>query len=206
MARTIREDPEIGARLLGEVYAHSPDGFRIPDEERETIRVSGGSPVYGELTPGSVRLFAEHIGLGASDVFYDLGSGLGKVVLQVAMTIPIKRCIGVELSETRVRESRIALHRARKLGLVQAKRVAFRVEDVVESDFGDATVVYTCSTAFTLRFLGAMAKRVARAPRLRCFASFREIDVGSLVKTKTLRLDASWCRGVRLHLYRRRED
>lgn len=195
-------DLELGAQLLGGIYANTTDGFRIPDDERARIRDSGGSPVYGELTPGSVRRLIERLELGDGDVFYDLGSGLGKVVLQVAMTTPVKRCVGVELSKTRTREARSALKKANDLGLVTAEFVAFRVEDLVDARFDDATVIYCCSTAFTLRFLRSLSRRIARVPKLRTFVSLREIDLEHFEKIETMKLDASWCRGVRVHLYR----
>ncbi|CAD7940382.1 unnamed protein product [Amoebophrya sp. A120] len=37
----------------------------------------------------------------ANDVFYDLGSGLGKAVVQTALTTPVKRAIGIEFEPTR---------------------------------------------------------------------------------------------------------
>lgn len=41
----------------------------------------------------------ESVTLSPSDVFIDLGSGVGQVVLQVAATANLKMCIGIERAE-----------------------------------------------------------------------------------------------------------
>lgn len=54
------------------------------------------------------------ISVDPSDVFIDLGSGVGQVVLQVAASVQLKKCIGIEkadVPDVYGRVSSIALHR-----------------------------------------------------------------------------------------------
>ena len=46
--------------------------------------------------------------LTESDVFIDLGSGVGQVVLQMAAATPCKLCIGIEKAETPCRYAKVS--------------------------------------------------------------------------------------------------
>jgi hypothetical protein len=56
---------------------------------------------YGEITPAGFRALARRVGLGAQDVFVDLGSGVGRAVVQAALENGVRRSAGVELAASR---------------------------------------------------------------------------------------------------------
>lgn len=90
-------DPKAYLQMLYE----NKGGYTIPSEDADTIMESGGNPQYGEIPYDSAAHILDDIHLTRQDVFYDLGSGVGKLVLQVYLTTPVKRSVGVELSKTR---------------------------------------------------------------------------------------------------------
>lgn len=55
--------------------------------------------VYGETSYELVCQMIDQIDIGAEDVFVDLGSGVGQVVLQMAAATPCRICFGVEKAE-----------------------------------------------------------------------------------------------------------
>lgn len=55
--------------------------------------------VYGETSYDLVYQMIEQVDVKAEDVFIDLGSGVGQVVLQMAGSSPLKACIGIERAE-----------------------------------------------------------------------------------------------------------
>lgn len=55
--------------------------------------------VYGETSYDLVCQMIDQIEITADDVFIDLGSGVGQVVLQMAAATPCKICLGVEKAE-----------------------------------------------------------------------------------------------------------
>lgn len=57
---------------------------------------SGSVEVYGEVLPAFVESLREALALNSSDVFFDLGSGIGNVVCQIASQVGC-RCYGVEI-------------------------------------------------------------------------------------------------------------
>lgn len=60
---------------------------------------SCGSQVYGETSYDLVCQMIDQIEITKDDVFVDLGSGVGQVVLQMAAATPCKICFGVERAE-----------------------------------------------------------------------------------------------------------
>lgn len=63
--------------------------------------------VYGETSYDLICQMIDHIQIRPDDVFIDLGSGVGQVVLQMAATQPLRTCIGIERADV---PSRYAEH------------------------------------------------------------------------------------------------
>ena len=195
---TDQSDPR---KLIRQLY-REVDVFEIPREEELIVVGTKGSPVYGELTPAATGHLLNYLELGETDVFYDLGSGSGKVVLQAALTTPARKCVGIELAETRVAQARRVLAVARQRGLLKAKACGFRHEDILTTYLQDATVIYTCSTAFSHRFMNLVASRVAGLGRTLKFVTLQELDPDRrFIEEHTLRLDVSWTRRTPVYVY-----
>lgn len=55
--------------------------------------------MYGETSYDLVCQMIDQIEITPDDVFIDLGSGVGQVVLQMAAATPCKICLGIERAE-----------------------------------------------------------------------------------------------------------
>ena len=82
-------------------------------------------------------------GVGPDDVVYDLGCGDGRIVIAAAQKFGA-RGVGVDIDPARIAEAEA---NARAAGV--ERRVSFRIQDALETDVSDATVV-------TLYLLSAM--------------------------------------------------
>ncbi|PRP90526.1 Histone methylation protein DOT1 [Enhygromyxa salina] len=180
------------------------DGFEIPREDERKVARSRGSSTYGELMPtATIRLLAQ-LELGRRDHFVDLGAGLGKVVLLAAMTTKVGRARGVELSPARVAIAEQALARAKRERIPGVSRAAFVEDDMLRCDLDEATVIYTCSTAFSAAFMARLQRRLATLPRLRRLASLQDFDPHPAFELREIyKLDASWKRRTKVHVYAR---
>ena len=97
----------------------------------------------------------------ANDVVYDLGSGDGRIVIAAAKTFGA-RGVGVELDPALVKEAR---KNAQTAGV--ADRVTFRQEDLLKTDFSDATVVTLyLSTTLNLRVRGILQRQLKPGARV----------------------------------------
>jgi hypothetical protein len=180
------------------------DGFAISREDVRSVERSRSSATYGELMPTATLRLLEQLALTRRDVFYDLGAGVGKVVLLAAITTPVARAIGVELAPQRVVRGQLALAAARAEALPGAKRATLIEADMLRCPLEDATIVYTCSTAFPSAFMRRLMRRLAQLPRLRTIVSLQDFDRHpGFQLVATPRLDASWKRRTKIHIYAR---
>jgi SAM-dependent methyltransferase len=181
------------------------DGFEIPRDDERKVERARSSATYGELMPTATVRLLEQLDLTRADVFYDLGAGVGKVVLLAAITTPVARAVGVELASRRVAAGTLALAAARAQRISGAHRAELREADMLRCPIEDATVVYTCSTAFPGPFMVRLLRRLAQLPKLRLLASLQDFDEHrGFELIATPRLDASWKRRTKVHIYARR--
>lgn len=194
--------PEDPRAVLRRVYRFE-HGYDLDAADEARVRATHSSPTYGEIMPTATDQLIEHLRLGGDDVFYDLGSGVGKVVLHVAMRVAIRRCVGVELARSRHRIARRMLEEVRATGLLRAGECELRCADFMRAPLGDATVVYTCSTAFSTAFMNELAARLARLTTGIRWVSTQDVDENPwFVLEDELRLDMSWRRRTHVYVYR----
>lgn len=180
------------------------EGFKIPKEDEKTVRISKGSPIYGEINQQALNYLLDYLKLGPHDIFYDLGSGVGKVVMQTALRTSVHKAFGIELSSARYQEAQVALERARQLDSQLNTRIKFMNEDLLHTNLSKASVIYTCSTAFSQEFMKRVTHRLAQFKQ-----PFRLVSLQDLPKSPDfelidiLKLDMSWVRKASVHVYRR---
>lgn len=179
------------------------DGYGIPRTEEREVRENEGAPLYGEITFGGLQKLFEHLSVKKNDVFYDLGSGVGKVVMQAALTTSAARCVGVELSKTRNMQANQALETAQNMGLLpKGKEVEFCNKNLLKYPLNDATIIYTCSTAFPEFLMQKLANRIVRLDKGIMVVSLQEFpDKKRLYLADILKLDMSWTRKTPVHIY-----
>lgn len=161
LARALGHGPSPYSCLEDEVYAQAPLAPQIPHSERALFPSHTGT--YGEVDPRGIALLLEHLGgLNRSDVFADLGSGLGKVTLQVFLGTDARSCIGVELSRTRHERAADALTVLRRRfpeldERFRSRSLDFVHSDILKANLTNATVVWMGSLAFTPELMASVA-------------------------------------------------
>ncbi|CAG2167730.1 unnamed protein product [Oppiella nova] len=80
--------------IIQKVYNYS-----VTDPERLNQYEPFSPEVYGETSFEFISQMIDEIALTSDDVFVDLGSGVGQVVLQVAAATNCRKCIGIEKAE-----------------------------------------------------------------------------------------------------------
>lgn len=180
-------------------------GFEIPKPDEKTVKSSKGSPVYGEITLTSTGRLFEYLRLNNKDVLFDLGSGVGKLILYAGLFTPVKKAIGVELSHQRHNDSLEALKRAHDFNTRLKERCHFEKADFMGIDISRASVIYTCSTAFSVDFMRKLTARLGEFDH-----DFRLVSLQDLPNERhfqmvdILRLDMSWQRATPVYIYQRR--
>lgn len=125
-------------------------------EDVRTLRGSGisvGHPItYGEITPVFVEQIIKELKLTPDDMFYDVGSGIGNVVLQVAAQVGCPSA-GVEIRpelNNIARDMQERLCKYLKQQNYTVPIIKFHTGDALtdQFDFQDATVLFVNNWCF----------------------------------------------------------
>lgn len=206
-------------KILNDVY-HDIDAV-ISTEERECITKTGGSPVYGEITFDSVNFLLTQLNLTKDDVFYDLGSGLGKFIYHVFLMTPVRTAVGIEFSQSRFDRARSVAGKMPKLykqtfkfensmrnlfgkpalEKIKNKSCTFIKGCMLETDFSDATVMFTCSTCFGPEFMQKLALKCATVDKLRII-TLKQFPYHEHIHYDTMyQLPMTWSKEVPVYMY-----
>lgn len=178
-------------------------GFGISDKEVKFIKKAGGAATYGEIKFESAQKLLEYLKPTRDDVFYDLGSGVGKFVLQAYLTTDIKKSVGIELSGTRYELAVKALKATAESNLFDPHREAkFLNENIITADFSDATIVFTCSTCYSEELMEKIAEKLMKLKPGTKIASLKEFKSHPrLKKVETLKLPMTWSDSSSIYIY-----
>ena len=167
------------------LYDGLPDVHAIPEDEEDAIDASGGHECYGELTVEGTSELLQLVPLARDDVFFDLGSGAGRVIAQIAMQRPEVRAVGIELSQTRHAVACAALER-----LAPAPHRAAAVHgDILAAPCDGATVVFIAGLLFDDGFMRRLGERLAALPRVRAIATLRPFPADTVARLASLGLE-----------------
>ena len=151
-------DPKAYLQMLYE----NKGGYTISDEERNFILKNDGHPQYGEIPFDSAAHILDDLNLSRQDVFYDLGSGVGKLVLQAYLTTPVKRSIGIELSKTRfdIAES-CRQQAATDDHITPGRDLLFLNQNINATNLSDATVCFISGLTFPPQLIQSIMDRLS---------------------------------------------
>ena len=134
---------EILEKNLDEIYNVSP----YLEYTNKTEFTGDLNPTYGEVTKQStnaiVNQLKEHF--NEDTVFYDLGCGLGKMVIHIGLQYNPKKSCGIELSKERIKGALDIKEKYCK----EYNNITFIEGDFFSNDFSDATVVYLDNTVMS---------------------------------------------------------
>lgn len=137
---------------------------------------------YGEVSVESIASTVLPLfNLDADDVFFDLGCGTGKILVQAALQTPCKRAIGIELMQNRVQEGQRALNRLkeRDIAVLEDKEIEIFRGDIFvppeEARLMDATVVFINNVMFGPQLMLKVLQLLKEMPKLRCVMTLRKI-------------------------------
>jgi hypothetical protein len=178
-------------------------GFGINKKEIDLIVEKGSKATYGEILYDSMQTLINDLKLTKNDVFYDLGSGIGKQVVQVYLATKVKKSCGIELSKTRFDYSEQVKNEMKKRKLIDRRRVLdFKYEDIVESDISDATVVYMCSTCYPAKLMENLTRKLENGKKNLRILTLKVLAKSKKFKLKkTYTLPMTWSKASNVYLY-----
>jgi DNA replication protein DnaC len=191
-------------KLLKSVYKEV-NGYQITPKEK-TLVDTNGSAVYGEITYQGINTLRKNIKFKKDDVFYDLGSGTGKVCLQIALQEQIYSVKGIELSSTRHSHAINALKKIKSQNINLLSDIEFIEQDMTEVDLSDATIVYlnsVCYNGESMKKLHDMFSDLNKLPKLHTIITFQDFSgpPSGFTNKKEIKVKCTWSTSVSIHIY-----
>lgn len=139
------------------------------------------------------------------DTFLDVGSGLGLVVFQLAMTSNVRKLIGIEPIEKRMNSSAFPVLHSQLAPSITGRMIFFS-ESLETAGLGNATVVYCCNVLFLTSSLLELTRQIMKSKQLHTVVSYIELDdISHVFEIKqTVQVVVSWTsKKVDLFIYKR---
>ena len=156
-------------------YWSSGDGFGGNEGKEYT---------YGEVTGVGVRQLAYAMEVPSAEdssiTFYDLGSGVARLVIQMVLDNPvaINKSVGVELSKERhdIATSALSRIRASEYSSGLLSKVELSNADALKCDFSDATHIYVSSLCFPRSVLEDLQDIILALDYVKVVAALNRLD------------------------------
>lgn len=126
---------------------------------------------YGEILQSGISLILSKIILTPDDLFLDLGSGTGRVVLQVYLEKGVSSC-GIEFIEKRHKIAEQSLLDLQSK--VNHPLILFIQGDFFTMDWSQATIIFMCNTCFSPEMTEKIKKKMLTCKKLRYVIVLRE--------------------------------
>jgi hypothetical protein len=196
-------DPSTTQRMLDAAWSGTDSYGEISEEEEDAILGTGAHWAYGEISFEGMEALLQHMGLSASDVFVDLGSGRGIAVAHSFLAGAALQSLGVEMALTRHNQAKQATERLCKvMNLLSSgpDAAAFWLRDeqhalspsfearagerslrlvhgdCLKVDLAGATAVYMANLTWPDGAVAAIGARLANTPSVRVVASLKPLD------------------------------
>jgi len=110
----------------------------ITEEDIELVK-KGIYNNYDEMPFSTVKKILDTIDTYKDDIFYDLGSGMGKLAIQTLFYTNCKKIVGVEYFEEL---HNIAICVKKNIDINKNLRLHFMKENIMNIDISEATIIY----------------------------------------------------------------
>lgn len=162
--------------ILEKLYAD----IRFPSQQKVDL-------TYGEILFESITKCLSFYPLCNEDIFLDIGSGLGKVVLQVALQTSVRAAYGIEIIPEL---HQYALQAQRKL---KHDNIHFICADFLAIPWPETTTLLIGSPCFSLPTLEQLAFRIETSKSIRLVFSLRPLLLLQRLRLQQIiRLEGSW--------------
>ena len=191
------------------ILYHNISGHKVNERQNKNI-----PETYGEILYASVDKLLAELSLSDQDIFVDLGSGLGKVVIQTFLNSAVKESHGIEIIPELHQESLIAAQKVQNDlpdFFEGERRLTFLKGSFLGIPLDMASVVLIGSPCFSPQILEQLGEIINNVPSIHTVLTLRPIStLKRLSFTKVIRVECSWdtalCYVYKCHAHHSRES
>lgn len=171
-----------------------------------TRNISNAATTYGEIIYESMCYLIRQLTVSSHDCFLDLGSGMGRTVLQWYALTSIQRAVGIELIES---YHQIALDAKATLIKINPwtnspqRHVDFIAGNFFKQPLPPATIVFINAMCFSQHDITQLGLLLQAMPSVHTIISIRPINVLTSFRfIKAIRVECTWDSAL-CYIYRR---
>lgn len=167
-------------------YAHTAEAIVVSIDEREQRFLGDSTLTYGETRWTSFIEVLNHLKLGPTDVFIDLGCGTGFLCLLVRQAIGC-RVVGYDIIQAFIDNAR------QITAQLKLEHTEFLNQDFLESDLSAGTAFYITCTCFPTDVMEKLAYKLSfQKPGTQFVTISRPLPGSAFRIQQTLKLKYSW--------------
>ncbi len=155
------KDLEERVVLLRSLYQKTQGGV-ISQSDRAKLGFKEDAFVYGEIDFLSFILILDKVKPRPNEIFYDLGSGVGKAVLTAALCFDFNKTYGIELLPGLHQAANEILNRLSTYNSVQLSSISFINGNFLNYDFTDGDVIFINATCLDYYAWQAIVEKLIR--------------------------------------------
>lgn len=204
-AKTLRVHSRRGLHSILEIY----NG--LSGSNTSSIGFSNYMITYGEVTEQGIQVLSDKIKHycpvpRCGNTFYDLGSGIGKVNMGMAILHPEIRSVGIEIVPERVRLAMSCLEKIKQKQI--RNRILFHCGDFLSPDlnFKNAFCIFLSNLCFTKETNEQITEKIVREAPAECIIiCSRELPVLPTMLTRlesNCNVPMSWSASSACYIYR----
>lgn len=152
-------------KIIDDIYSNI-DGHTISYKSRKNLFYTDKTLVYGEILLDSFYQIIKSVGPKENEVFYDLGSGVGKAVFAARLLFPFGKSTGIELLsdiyQGSVQAKNIFEKKYQKqlLKKEKFKQTEFINKNIFDVDFSDGDVIFFHATCCPDQLMVPISKKL----------------------------------------------
>ena len=152
--------------------------------------------IYGEMSTLSINKIFDHINM-KNKKFLDIGSGLGKIVIQIALEYPIKESHGIEISKKR---HIISENIKNKLTPNIQNKIHFINKDITKIENINYDVIFFSNLCFSESQNIKISKLLCKQKCI--LLCLKEIDtINQYLKYYIKNIETSWSKNINVYYY-----
>jgi len=158
-------DFESAKKIIDDVYSKI-DGYSTSFKVRKKISYTDKTLTYGEILLDSFFNILKSVEPKENEVFYDLGSGVGKAVFAAHMLFPIKKSVGIELIPDIYLEAIKTVNNFKEkyhkqlFNINEKRKIDFINKNIFDADFSDGDVIFFHATCFPDQLMVPVSKKI----------------------------------------------
>jgi len=206
-ASTLRVSGKRGLQMLAEIY-QGISGYTV-----NTFGMTNHATTYGEVSTAGIQSLSDTFRKlspllkfpVSQRIFYDLGSGIGSLVVGIAILNPEIQSRGIEIVPDRVRQAQTALAKIKSPKLLD--RIKIHQGDIFTGDYNyrDAAWIFVSNLCFTPEMDKLLAEKLAKECLVGCtLICSRQVDIqGFKCIEKSLAVPMTWSTTSTCNVYKK---